>query len=232
MVSFDSPFYPYERVTAENALKGAELVPMKLLRYLLDLPDAEGYTPVDDNSRPRVRFAKYLWYDGEDPLSQPLPTPQEKLSLLYDPKHPDVNSDEEKAAHPKGYRLLWQRVRQQSVTEAQTLVKCYFGRIFNPRPFLTTMGVTWEIWVASGFETNLATEVYSRSFAIEQCIREALAGVNLTGIGAVSFDRTEHAGNGSENIYNQGSMTGRLLGCSISWSDAGENVTNGMCWEC
>ena len=69
-VGFESPYYPYEKVqTGFNTLRGAEEIPAKILRYLLDLPDWKGYQPVDDNSRPRVRLAKYLYYDDANPLS-------------------------------------------------------------------------------------------------------------------------------------------------------------------
>mgnify|MGYP003300989585 CR=1 FL=1 len=71
MVSFDSPFYPYEKVQDFNTLKGAEEIPYKILMYLLDLPDRHGYEPVDDNSRARVRLIKYLYYDEPNPLARP-----------------------------------------------------------------------------------------------------------------------------------------------------------------
>ena len=118
--SFDSDTYPYTRVlTGVNRMDGAELIPLKILRYLLDLPDANGYTPTDDNSRPRVRIAKYLWYEGQNPLGQPLPTPQEKLSMLFDGEEPDLNTDEQKRKHPKGYRIYPQVYWGQSELEAK-----------------------------------------------------------------------------------------------------------------
>ena len=41
--AFDSPYYPYEKVqTGFNTLRGAEEIPAKILRYLLDLPDWKG----------------------------------------------------------------------------------------------------------------------------------------------------------------------------------------------
>ena len=93
-VPFNSDTYPYERVQpGYNRMEGAEEIPLKIIRYLLDLPDSAGYIPVDDNSRPRVRLAKYLWYEGVNPLNNPLPTPAQKLSLLFDGENPEVNTD-------------------------------------------------------------------------------------------------------------------------------------------
>lgn len=230
---FNSPYYPYsEAPSGNNTLRGAEKIPRKMLVYLLDLPDSNGYTPADDNARPRVRFAKYLWYDGIDPLSEALPTPKEKLSMLFDPDFPDINTDDLREKHPKGYRLLWQHVRKQSILEEQTLVKCYLGRIFDPKPYHTTIGVRFEIWLGSGFELNMKTDVESRCFAIEQCIREALAPINMTGVGAISFSRYDHADNGSTPIYTEGALLGRSLHCSIDWVDAGNDAVDGFCGEC
>ena len=60
-VDFESPYYPFEHVeTGYGTFKGAEKIPKKIVNYLLDLPDRNGYTPVDDNARPRVRQIKYI----------------------------------------------------------------------------------------------------------------------------------------------------------------------------
>lgn len=232
MQDFASPTYPYSRDFAQNTLRGAEDIPYKMLIYLLDLPDANGYLPVDDNDRPRVRFAKYVWNDGARPLSGPLPTPEQKRSLIFDPDAPDLNTDEEKAAHPKGYRLLWQRIRGQSILEAQTIVKCYIGRIFENGPFITTLGVRFDITTNVNFETNTRTNAYARSFDIEQSIREALAGVNMTGIGTISFSRLAHPDNGSTYLYDDGQNIGRTLHCSVDWADAGAAEITGACEDC
>ena len=90
-----SPYYPYEKVqTGYLTMQGTEEIPYQIIQYLLDLPDATGYAPTNDNTRPRVRLAKYLWYDGPRPLSHPLPTAQEKLSLLFDGDNPVLNTGE------------------------------------------------------------------------------------------------------------------------------------------
>ena len=232
-LDFSSPTYPYARVPNGNTtLKGAELIPYQLLRYLLDLPDANGYEPQDDNTRPRVRFIKYVWYDSADPLSDPLPTPTQKMSLLFDPTNPALSTNEDEAQHPKGYRLLWQKVRGQSITEAQTLVKCYVGRIFSPRAYHTTIGIRFDITTNVNFETNTKTDAYARAFDIEQAITEALSQINMTGVGAISFLRSDHADNGSMFIWDDGQNVGRTLHCSIDWVDGGEDAVSEGCESC
>lgn len=225
MVDFSSPYYPYTKtLPGACTLRGSEQIPYQLLTYLLDLPDAAGYQPVDDNNRPRVRFIKYLYYDEARPLSKPLPTPAEKRSLLFDPEAPAGNTDEERQRHPKGYRLLWQRVRGQSVLTAGSMVKCYLSRIYESPKFITQIGVTFECWCNVNLETNTRTSAYQRAYDLEQCIREALNGVNINGIGTVSFSRYDHADNASISLYTEGTEVGRGVNCSIAWSEGGGDV--------
>lgn len=220
-VSFNSPTYPYERVQiGYSRFKGAEYIPYKLLMYLLDLPDADGYEPVDDNNRPRVRLAKYLWHDGARPLSEPLPTPAQKLSLLFNGDEPVLETAEQKANHPKGYRLFWQMFWGQSQTEAKTLVKCYLGRILPVDENMARIGVVFEILCNVNFESTTRTDAYDRSYAIEQCIIESLSGVNIAGIGVVDFARMSHPDNGSRPLADAGTVVGRELHVSLTWAES------------
>ena len=144
---FRSPYYPFTKViTGANTLRGAEIIPFKIINYLMDLPDAFGYEPPDDNNYPRCRLKKYLWYDTPNPLAQPMPTAQEVRSMLYDPDEPDINSDEMKDRHPQGYRIYAQRMVNQSVLEAKTMLKIYPGRILDTDDFRTILGFQAEIW--------------------------------------------------------------------------------------
>ncbi len=218
---FNSPYYPYTKVIAANSLKGAEIIPYKILNYLLDLPDSYGYLPVDDNSRPRVRLMKYLWYDGENPLANPLPTPQQKLSLLFNGDNPDINTDEDKAKHPQGYRLFGQRMISQSILTAKTMLKIYPGRILDTDDFRSIIGMQAEIWTDVNFVTNTRTTAYDRTFDIEQCLREALAGVDIAGVGTMRFSRQDSSYNGSEVLYTDSSVVGRMVYFSTAWSEGG-----------
>lgn len=221
MQPFSSDTYPYERVQpGYTSFFGAQFIPLKILRYLLDLPDSKGYMPADDNSRARVRLAKYLWHDGENPLAKALPTPEEKLSLLYDGNRPSIETEEMKARHPKGYRLYAQEFWGQSQTDAQTTVKCYMGRVVPKDELSAYIGLTFEILCNSNQETNTKTDAYARSYNIEQCIIEALHGVNIAGVGTVEFSRYAHADNGSRPISDEGTNVGRELRMSILWVES------------
>lgn len=224
-----SKTYPYFKVIqGANTMRGAELIPYKLLLYLLDQPDSLGYVPPDDNDYPRCRLAKYLWYDTPNPLAEARPTAAQMRSVLFDPDNPDINTDELKAAHPKGYRLYWQRMVGQSQLDAQTLLKCYIGRIFEAKKFETTIGITWEIWVNVNLATNTRTTAYDRSFDIEQCLHEALDGVNIGGVGTISFARPDHVYNGSEALWDENTALGRIINCSVYWSESdGERPSSG-----
>lgn len=230
MVDFNSPYYPYEKVIkGANSLSGAEYIPKKLLTYLLDLPDKHGYEPQDDNKRPRVRFIKYLFYDGENPLSEALPTAEQKLSLLFEPEHPDINTKELTKKHPKGYRLIWQRQIGESQLKAMTIVKCYISRTYSDTPFQSCLGFHFDILTNNNFEANMKVDAYSRAFAIEQAIYEALNGVNIAGVGTVSFNRRDHADAGSEPLYDERTNVGRQLRGSILWQENGQDEVLPYC---
>lgn len=229
MSAFDNPYYPYFKVeTGYNSFCGAERIPYKLLLYLLDLPDKNGYVPVDDNTRPRVRFLKYIYYDVANPLSYALPTPTQKKSLLFDADAPVIDTDEQQTKHPKGYRLFAQQYWQQEQTEAQTTVKCYIGRVYPYDNFKSAIGITFEILCNQNVDTNTRTNAYSRSYNIEQCIIESLHGVNIAGIGTVQFSRLAHTDNGSRPIYDTGANIGRELKMSILWEESNSSVATNI----
>lgn len=220
-VPFSSPTYPYERVISANTLKGAEKIPHKLLLYLMDMPDAAGYSPPDDNEYPRCRLKKYLWHDEPNPLAKPMPTAAEVRSMLFDPDEPDINTDEQKQRHPKGYRLFAQRMVGQSLLEAKSMLKIYPGRILDDNPFRTVIGMQCELWANTNLITNTKTTAYDRVFDMEQALREALAGVNIDGVGACEFSRQYSSYNGSEVLYTDSAMSGRMVYFSILWSEGG-----------
>lgn len=227
MAETENAFYPYKKIIAANTIKGAELIPQKILLYLLDLPDAKGHVPFQSNDNPRARLMRYLWNDGPRPLEGPLPTPEQKLSMLFDADHPDINTDEYKAKHPKGYRIFAQRNIGQSVLYAKTMLKVYVGRVLDPTDFRTVIGLQAEIWSNVNFIANTRTSAYDRVFDIEQCLREALAGVDIAGVGCCRFSRQESSFNGSEVLYTDADMVGRMVYFSTSWSEGGGGVVSG-----
>lgn len=219
----DSPYYPYEKVnTGYNTMSGAELIPYKVLLYLLDMSDKFGYKPKDDNERPRVRLMKYLFYDGENPLSRPLPTDAQKMSILFDGNEPVINADELKAKHPNGYRLFAQAYWNQSELDAKTMLKCYIGRVIPYSPFRTSIGLDFELSVNYGLDTVTKTTAYSKLYSMECALIGALHGVNIAGVGVVSFDRTSHIDNGSNPAHDQGTHVYRVLHMSVDWMESTE----------
>lgn len=223
-VSVNSDSYPYERLSPGfNRLRGTEEIPIKILKYLMDLP-LPGYMPKDDNDRARVRLMKYLWYDGARPLANPMPTPTEKLSMLFDGDNPVLNTQEEKERHPKGYRIYPQRVWGQSDTAADTTLKLYMGRTIAKDDFHTVLGLQFEILVNVNMENTTRTDAYSRAYNIEQCIIEALHGVNITGIGVINFNRYAHTDDGSKSAFDYGNHVLRLLHMSVEWCDSEMDV--------
>lgn len=223
-VSFESPYYPYEKVQEGFlTMRGSEEIPIKILRYLLDLPDSNGYEPVDDNARPRVRLAKYLWYDGERPLDNELPTPQEKLSLLFDGSETVLNTDQQKKLHPKGYRLYPVGYFLQAELTAKTVLKCWIGKVY-PTDFTAKIALNFQIVVNVGHENTTRTEAYSRAYNIEQCIVEALNGVNMTGIGTIRYSREAFIDDGSKYQWDEGTHIYRSPTLSIDWAESDMGV--------
>lgn len=211
--SKDSPFYPYEKIQDYSGYAGIEAIPRKIITYLCDLPLA-GYTPPDNNAFPRCRFMKYLVHDGGNPLAEKLPTPQEKTALIFKPDCITGKSG-------KGYRLFPLSYNPQAQTEAATSVRCYMGRTVATDVYTSQLSVVFEILTSYAYDTNLVTEVYSRSYAIEQAILESLCGVNMAGVGTFYFDRRQHPDCGSYPIDDgTGTNVGRRLTIGLSYTDS------------
>ncbi len=224
-VSVLSPYFPYEKVqTGFPKMAPASEIPGIVCRYLLDLP-LPGYTPQDDNGHPRCRLMKRLWYDGDDPLSMPLPTPTEKLSLLFDGGNPVLNTPEEREAHPKGYRLYPVQRWLQSQLTAETSVKVYIGREIPDDDFRTEIAIVFEIYANANLETEMGVGGLSKAYAMEKDIVDALHGVNLAGIGVVNYSRRNHGDAGSQPFYDEsGTNVGRRLTMSVSFTGGGGGV--------
>lgn len=229
MVDFNSPYYPYEKPqTGFNTLKGADLIPGQLITYLLDLPDANGYMPVDDNNRPRVRLAKYLWYDEPNPLARPLPTPEEKLSMLFAGDNAEITTEEDKQKHPKGYRLYGQSYWLAASNRAKVLLKCFMGRAIPRSDLSTVLGIKFQLDINYALDNLMKTEQYSKSYAIFQAVVEALHGVNITGVGTVHFNKSIHGDCGYSVYHQEGTSTYADWTMAIDWHDSvyPQNVVN------
>lgn len=221
---FSNPWYPYARPNP-GALRyvGISKIPKIIINYLLDLPDAYGYVPIDDNSRPRVQLAKLLWYEGPRPLDQPLPTPEQKKSMLWRGDESVLNTDEQKAAHPKGYRIFGQSFWLPAEFTAGPFLKVYMGRNLPYSEFETELGFTLEIGVNYAQDNNMRTDAYSRIVLMEEALLNALHRVEIAGVGGVNFNRRAHMDDGSHPWHDDGTNVGRTIGISINWQE-GKNA--------
>lgn len=224
-VDFNSQYYPYEKVqTGYNTMKGAEYIPLKILLYLMDMADKEGYVPIDDNERARVRLMKYLYYDGANPLANALPTDAQKRSMLFDGANPVLDKDSEKAKHPVGYRLYPVEYWQQAELLAKTVLKCYIGRVVPVSPFREEIGIVFEIITNYALDNTTKTTAYSKTYAMECALIEALHGVNIAGVGVINFDRRIHGDAGSRPAHDNGVHIYRIVNMSLSWQETTENA--------
>lgn len=219
MTDFSSPYYPYIKVQeGYYDLADAVDIPKKVCDYLLDAPQGE-YAPIDNNSYPRVRLWKYLFYDGARPLAEPLPSLTQKMSVLFDPSNPD------EAPTDKGYRLIPQLYIKPSQEVAQSRLNVYMGRTVPGNDENTIcLAVSFYIWTHYAYETNTRTDAYSRAFAIEQALIEALHGVNMAGIGTFFFSKLKHPDCGSNAVFDGNTNVGRELTIAL---EIATTVTNG-----
>ena len=187
MANPNSQWYPYTKVQEGFFdLSDTDEIPRKIMDYLLDMPDGV-YTPKDDNKYPRSRMWKYLYYDGARPTDNPLPTPAQKKSVLFNPEAA------EKPPTEKGYRLIPQIYIKPAQENAQTRIYCYLGRPIAESDFKVQVSVVFDIWTHYLQESNSKlNEAYSRSWAILQCLIEAFHGVNMSGVGTFYFNHSKH----------------------------------------
>lgn len=217
---FSNPWYPYARPDpGVLRYRGISKIPDILIRYLLDLPDAYGYVPIDDNERPRVRLAKLLWYEGERPLEQPIPTPEQKLSMLWHGEESVLNADEQKAAHPKGYRIFGQSFWLPAQFTAGPFLKIYMGRNLPYSEFVSEIGYTLEFGVNYAQDNNMKSSSYSRIVDMEEALLDALHRVDIIGVGGINFNRRSHMDDGSHPWHDDGTNIGRTIGISIDWQE-------------
>lgn len=233
MPDFSNPYYPYERpLPGFLRYRGISEIPGKLIRYLLDLPDAKGYTPFDDNERPRVRLAKLLWYDGAKPLEQALPTPEEKLSMLWNGSESVLNTDEQKRKHPKGYRIFGQTFWLPAQFTAGSFIKVYTGRILPYSDLETEIGIEIEVGVNYALDNNMKTASYSRVVEISEALLDALHGVDVAGVGGLTFNRRLHMDAGSHTWHDDGTNIGWTIGFSTTWIESGTQTVTDNCGGC
>lgn len=184
-MAFENWYEPYKRINAYNTLPDADEILRKVLYYLIDMP-AVGHTPFTDNRCPRVRIAKYLYHDTSRPLDQEVPTPQQKLSLIFDPSNP---------AEPptsKGFRIFPQIASTEAQEDAQTRLYAFMGFVDPTNTYRADVSVVFRILCSTSYDSNTKDSAASRSWAIANAIVEALSGVDIGGVGTFYFDRRQN----------------------------------------
>ncbi len=199
MSDLENQWYPYNKVQEGfyDASDSDELL-HKIMYYLLDLPDGNGYTPKDDNSYPRCRMWKLLYYDGARPLENPLPPPKKKKEVLFDPDNPENPPSE------NGYRLIPQIYIKPAQEKSQTRIYCYLGRAVADDDFTLQLSVIFDVWSNYTQENNTKlNEAYSRTWSIVQCLIQAFHGVNMAGVGEFYFNRSKHPDCGTKPLADK-----------------------------
>lgn len=224
MTDTNSQWFPYRKVQGTYYdLKNTVDLPRRICDYLIDAP-SKGYTPQDNNNFARCRMWKYLYYDGAKPLNNPLPTIQQKMSVVFDPEQP------ENPPTDKGYRLIPQIYVKQAQDDAQTRIYVYMGRtVPTTDEFAIALAVKFFIWTHYAYEANTKSDEYSRCFAIEQALIEALHGVNMEGVGTFFFSRLKHPDCGSRDVFDGNTNVGRELTIALevaTESHANDDFTN------
>ncbi len=205
-----SPTHPYERIQRYVTLRGAEQIPRQICQYLLDLP-LPGYEPPDSNDYPRARLMKYLYHDGVDPLAGPLPTPEQKLAMVFDPLRQTDPPDKDKC-----YRVFPQSYVSQTEYVGKTILRAYMGQTVARSVHHCELSVIFECMTNVVYEGAAGTAL-SRTWAMECALLEALNGVNINGVGTLYFDRAQHHACGSYPIDDRGTNVGRRLVLGLTW---------------
>ena len=217
--STNNPFYPYNKVAEFNTMPNAETLLKKIVDYLLDLP-MKGYDPPSDTSTPRSRLIRLLYYDTPHPLEQPLPTPEQKISIVFDPESPDV------APSDRGYRIYPMIYPIQAQSEGQTTLKIFMGWAKPNDQYRVDQSVEFQVLTNTAYENNSGGTSLSRTYQICLEILRALNGVNIDGVGGFYFNRRQHVECGLEPISDKSQNVGYRLTLALSYigSDSGNNL--------
>lgn len=216
----NDPYFPYKKLQNYPTMPYAETLLKKIVDYILDLP-MKGYTPEDNNMLPRVRIIKTLYHDVPRPLQQPLPTPEEKVKIVFDPARPDVPPTD------KGYRIYPMIYPIQAQAEAQTTLKIFMGWTKATSPYRIDQGIAFEVMSNTAYEVNSAGTSLSRTFQICTDLIEAFNGVNMDGVGTFYFDRRQHSECGIEPIADKSQNVGYRLMMGLTYMGSENPATIG-----
>lgn len=217
----DNPYFPYQKVADYTTIPDAETLLKKIVDYLLDFP-VKGYTPPSDTSTPRSRLSRLLYYDVPHPLDQPLPTPAQKISMVFDPESPDVPPDKD-----KGYRVYPMIYPIQAESMGRTSLKIFMGYAKPVSPMRVEQSVMFEVLSNTALEGNQATTSLSRTYQICVEILRALNGVNMEGVGGFYFDRRQLTDCGLEPIADKSQNVGYRLTMGLTFMGSEDETSCG-----
>ena len=217
----DNPYFPYQKVADYTTIPDAETLLKKIVDYLLDFP-MKGYTPPSDTSTPRSRLSRLLYYDVPHPLDQSLPTPAQKISMVFDPESPDVPPDKD-----KGYREYPMIYPIQAESMGRTSLKIFMGYAKPVSPMRVEQSVMFEVLSNTALEGNQATTSLSRTYQICVEILRALNGVNMEGVGGFYFDRRQLTDCGLEPIADKSQNVGYRLTMGLTFMGSEDETSCG-----
>lgn len=217
----DNPYFPYQKVADYTTIPDAETLLKKIVDYLLDFP-MKGYTPPSDTSTPRSRLSRLLYYDAPHPLDQPLPTPAQKISMVFDPESPDIPPDKD-----KGYRVYPMIYPIQAESMGRTSLKIFMGYAKPVSPIRVEQSVMFEVLSNTAIEGNQATTSLSRTYQICVEILRALNGVNMEGVGGFYFDRRQLTDCGLEPIADKSQNVGYRLTMGLTFMGSEDETSCG-----
>lgn len=216
------PYFPYSKVANYTTLPDAETLLKKIVDYLMDLP-MEGYEPPDNNAYPRCKLMKLLYYDVQRPLDQPLPTPEQKIQMVFNPQSPDVPPTD------RGYRIYPMIYPIQAQSEGQTTLKIIMGWAKPQDNYRCEQSVAFEVLTNTAYENNQAGTSLSRTYQICIEIIRALVGVNIDGVGAFYFNRRLHTECGIEPIADKSQNVGYRLTLGLTYMGTDNSDTGCSC---
>ena len=217
----DNPYFPYQKVADYTTIPDAETLLKKIVDYLLDFP-MKGYTPPSDTSTPRSRLSRLLYYDVPHPLDQPLPTPAQKISMVFDPESPDVPPNKD-----KGYRVYPMIYPIQAESMGRTSLKIFMGYANPVSPMRVEQSVMFEVLSNTALEGNQATTSLSRTYQICVEILRSLNGVNMEGVGGFYFDRRQLTDCGLEPIADKSQNVGYRLTMGLTFMGSEDETSCG-----
>ena len=213
----NNPYYPYQKVADYVTMPDAETLLKKIVDYLLDLP-MKGYSPPTDISTPRSRLIRILYYDTPHPLDQPLPTPAQKLSIVFDPENPDVPPDAEKK-----YRIFPMIFPIQAESMGRTSLKIFMSYAKPNSNTQIEQAIGFEVLSNTALENNQGSTSLSRTYQICIEILRALNGVNIDGVGGFYFNRRQNTECGLEPIMDKAQNVGYRLTLGVTFMGSDED---------